>query len=75
MNLESNLSISEIIARHFVGLFAGVVGGFLGHYVSPVFYVFVPLAPILILTAILGWCPIYSLLGVNHLKNTHSPAK
>jgi hypothetical protein len=66
MKIEGNLSVTDIISRHFAGMFIGIIGGFLGYYVAPVFYVLLPIAPILILTAILGWCPIYALLGINH---------
>jgi Protein of unknown function (DUF2892) len=69
MKFEGNLDMKEIIIRHFLGLFLGIAGGFLGHYVSPVFYVLVAFSPIMILTAILGWCPIYSLMGINHLNH------
>jgi hypothetical protein len=70
MKFENNLSMVEIIVRHFLGLIVGVAGGFLGHYVASIFYVLVPLAPILIVTAILGWCPIYAIMGINHAKNS-----
>ena len=66
MKLEHNLSFTEIIGRHFLGMFFAILGGFLGHYVSPIFYILVGFAPVLILTAILGWCPLYGLLRINH---------
>lgn len=71
MNFEYNLSFTEIIMRHILGLFLGVIGGFLAYYVSPVFIIIAALAPISILTAILGWCPIYMLLRINHAPHTH----
>jgi hypothetical protein len=72
MKIEGNLSITDIISRHFAGLLIAIIGGFLGHYVSPIFYVLVIASPILIVTAILGWCPIYTLLGVNHTVKAKS---
>ena len=71
MNFDYNLSFIEIIFRHFIGLFLGVIGGFLAYYVSPVFLIVAALAPVSILTAILGWCPIYMFLGINHADLTH----
>ncbi len=71
MKIEYNLSFEEIIIRHILGLFLGIIGGFLAYYVSPVFLVIAAFSPILILTAILGWCPIYMLLGINHAPQTH----
>jgi Protein of unknown function (DUF2892) len=70
MKFENNLSMVEIIVRHFAGLLVGVAGGFLGHYVSSIFYLLVPIAPVLILTAILGWCPLYAILGINSTKHS-----
>ena len=69
MKFDNNLNITEIVSRHFLGLFFGILGGFLGHYVAPAFYALAALAPVLILTAILGWCPLYALMGVNHAKD------
>jgi hypothetical protein len=61
-----NLSFPEIISRHLLGMFIGIIGGFLSYYVSPIFIVVAAISPVLILTAILGWCPIYQFLGINH---------
>ena len=71
MNFEYNLSFTEIIVRHILGLFLGVIGGFLAYYVSPMFIIIAALAPVSILTGILGWCPIYMFLGINHAPQTH----
>lgn len=71
MKFEGNLNFTEVISRHFAGAFVAVLGGFLGHYVAPIFYVLVPIAPVLILTAILGWCPLFDLLNVNHASKSH----
>jgi Protein of unknown function (DUF2892) len=61
-----NLSVGEIISRHLLGMFIGIIGGFLSYYVSPVFLIVAAISPLLILTAILGWCPVYQSLGINH---------
>ena len=66
MKIEYNLSISEIISRHLSGMFLGIIGGFLGYYIAPVFFIIAALTPVMILTAILGWSPLYSLLKINH---------
>ena len=71
MNLDYNLSFTEIVMRHFLGMFLGIIGGFFAYYVSPVFILIAVLAPISILTAILGWCPIYAYLGINHANPVH----
>jgi hypothetical protein len=70
MTFQGNLSITDIVSRDFAGMFIAILGGFLGYYVAPIFYVLVPIAPALILTAILGWCPIYALFGINHAVRT-----
>jgi hypothetical protein len=70
MKIEYNLSMTEIILRHFIGMFLGIVGGFLSYYVSPIFIIIAALAPLTILTAILGWCPIYQLMGINHAEHS-----
>lgn len=69
MKIEYNLSISEIIGRHLLGMFLGIVGGFLGYYIAPVFFIIAALTPVMILTAILGWSPLYSLLKINHASH------
>jgi Protein of unknown function (DUF2892) len=70
MKIEGNLSITDIISRHFAGMFIAIISGFLGYYVAPIFYVLLPIAPMLILTAILGWCPVFALFGINHAYRT-----
>jgi ABC-type polysaccharide/polyol phosphate export permease len=66
MKVEYNLSILEIVVRHILGMLLCIIGGFLGYYVSPVFFVITIFSPILILTSILGWCPLYSIMKINH---------
>jgi hypothetical protein len=68
MKIENNIGLVEIIARHFAGMLTTILGGFLGYYVHPVFFVLAPIGPVLIVTALLGFCPLYSLLGINHAK-------
>ncbi|NJN33231.1 MAG: DUF2892 domain-containing protein [Saprospiraceae bacterium] len=63
MKIEYNLSITEIIVRHISGMMLGIVGGFLAYYVSPVFLIIAAFAPIMILTAIWGWCPLKSIFN------------
>ncbi len=69
MKFEYNLSISEVIGHHIAGMLLGIIGGFLGYYVMPVFFVISAFTPVLILTAILGWNPLYSLLKINHASH------
>ena len=66
MKFQTNLSMKDNIYRFFAGMIIAIAGGFLGYYVSSVFYILVPVAPILFLTAILGWCPIFEIMGINH---------
>ncbi|MBL7816552.1 MAG: DUF2892 domain-containing protein [Saprospiraceae bacterium] len=66
MKFQTNLSMLENIYRFFGGMLIALLGGFLGHYVSSIFFILVPVAPILFITAILGWCPLYELMGINH---------
>ncbi len=66
MKFETNLSMLENIFRFFAGMIIAILGGFLGFYVASVFYILVPVVPVLFITAILGWCPIYELMGINH---------
>ena len=69
MKIEYNLSISEIISRHLLGMLLCIIGGFLGYYIAPVFFIIAALTPVMILTAILGWSPLYSLLKINHASH------
>ena len=61
MRIENNLSMIEIIIRHFLGMGLAILGGFLGYYISPVFFIIAVFGPVLIFTAILGWCPLKGL--------------
>lgn len=64
----TNLSMMENIVRLFAGMIIAIVGGFLGFYVASIFFILVPIAPFLFITAIIGWCPIYELMGINHAE-------
>ncbi len=66
MRFEYNLSFPEIFLRHFLGMMIAILSGILTYYVSPFFLALTIFSPILILTGILGWCPIYSLMHINH---------
>ncbi len=57
-----NLSFTEIVMRHYMMMGMGILAGVLH-------------APLLMLlafpfffTGILGWCPVYEALGINHHK-------
>lgn len=72
MKFETNLSMMDNIQRFFAGMIIAILGGFLGFYVSSFFYILVPISPVLFITAILGWCPIYEMMGINHAqKKSH----
>ena len=71
MKFETNLSMKDNIVRFFAGMLIAIIGGFLGHYVASVFYVLVPISPFLFITAILGWSPLYEIMGIDH---AHSKA-
>ncbi len=70
MKFESNLNIVDVITRHFAGMLVCIAGGFLGYYVAPVFYMLVPLGPVWIFTAIVGWSPAFALLHINHIHQS-----
>ena len=63
MKFEYNLGFTEIVARMFLGMALCILGGSLAHFISAFFIVFSFIGFILIITAILGWCPIYDLMG------------
>ncbi len=63
MNFEYNLGFTEIVARLFLGMSLCILGGSLAHYFSAFFIVLSFIGFVLIITAILGWCPIYDLMG------------
>jgi hypothetical protein len=69
MKVEYNLSILEIVGRQLLGMMLGIIGGFLGFYVAPAFFIIAAFSPIMILSAILGWCPLYSLMNINHASH------
>ncbi len=58
MRVAHNLDVPDIITRHFLGMFFAIIGGFLGYYVAPIFFIIAALSPMVILTAIWGWCPL-----------------
>ena len=70
MSLEYNLSFTEIIFRHFLGVLFAVLGGFLAYYVSLYFLILTIFTPYFIITATLGWSPVFSLLHINHASKS-----
>ncbi len=64
--MEYNLSYKEVLFRYLL-MAAIVIAGGLMHSL-PVMLVGLPF----FLTAILGWCPLYAMVGINHAqKSSH----
>ncbi len=58
--MEYNLSYPEVLFRYFLMAVMVILGGVL--HSMPMMLLGLPF----FLTGILGWCPIYTLLGINH---------
>ncbi|CAN5390260.1 hypothetical protein BH09BAC1_BH09BAC1_06820 [soil metagenome] len=61
--MEYNLSYTEVLFRYLLMAVMVIVGGVMG--MLPIMLLGLPF----FLTGILGWCPIYSALGINHAYN------
>ena len=66
MKFEYNLSFQEIYIRYVLMVVIAIVAGFAAAYISQFFFVFLAAVPVLFLTAITGWCPIYEILKINN---------
>jgi len=55
-----NLSIKDVYLRYVLMAFFVILGGVL--HMIPVMLLGMPI----FVTAILGWCPIYQAMGINH---------
>ena len=75
MKFENNLSLLDALNRHIAGMLVAIISGFLGRYVAPVFYYLLPLAPYLIVTAIVGWSPIVAIKRAKRASENRSPAR
>ena len=64
--MEYNLSFNEVIGRYALMMTIVIIGGFTGHI--SVMLLGIPF----FLTGLLGWCPIYTVLGINHAVKTDS---
>jgi hypothetical protein len=60
MKFHVNMNFKDIAARYGMVMLVGIVGGVLQSI--PIMALAIPL----FLTAILGWCPIYQALGIDH---------
>lgn len=67
--MEMNLSIYDIAVRYVLMGACGIIGALTGHYWLMVIGV------VFFLTAILGICPIYTLLGINNSKKAKDDYK
>lgn len=65
MRFEPNLSIQEATFRYVIMMIFPIVGGLLGSL--PIMLLGIPF----FLTAILGYCPIYDALGIDHSGKEH----
>ena len=60
MNLHPNLNFMDIGIRYAMVMLIGIVGGLLNSL--PIMALAIPF----FMTAILGYCPIYTVLGIDH---------
>ena len=58
--MEYNLSVKDVVFRYLLMMAVVIIGGVLGKlWIMIIGLVF-------FLTALLGWCPIFQVLGINH---------
>lgn len=57
-----NLNLKEVMVRYAIMMLIIIIGGLMGNI-----WIMLLGMPVF-LTAILGWCPIYQVLGINHAE-------
>lgn len=62
--MDYNLSYTEVLVRYALMAAMVIIGGLL--HSLPIMLIGLPF----FLTGILGWCPIYTMLGINHAHQT-----
>jgi hypothetical protein len=64
--MEYNLSFYDVVGRYAIMMVVVILGGIL--HSLPVMLLALPFFA----TALLGWCPLYKMLGINHaVKDNH----
>lgn len=61
--MDQNLSLKEITYRYFIMMAIVITGGLLTNIWIMVAGIFI------FFTCITAWCPLYSMLGINHADN------
>ena len=62
--MEYNLSLNEIIGRYFAMLLLVIIGGVMHSLL------FMLIGMPFFITGLLGWCPVYQVLHINHAVKT-----
>ncbi len=62
--MDHNLSYKDVLFRYFLMAAMVITGGVL--HALPVMLMGLPF----FLTGILGWCPVYTVLGINHANKS-----
>jgi hypothetical protein len=65
MRFEPNLSVKESVFRYVLMMIFPILGGLLGSI--PLMILGIPF----FLTGMLGYCPIYDAMGIDHSKKEH----
>jgi hypothetical protein len=64
--MDYNLSYKEVLLRYFLMMIVVITGGLL--HSLPIMLLGLPF----FLTGVLGWCPLYTMFGINHAaKSNH----
>ncbi len=67
--MKYNLSFTEVVFRYVGLMFSGILFGITLNYF------FIVLTVAFFITAIMGWCPIYQLMGIDHFGKTKEQEK
>ena len=62
--MEYNLSFYEVIGRYALMMLIVIIGGIM--HSLPIMILAIPFFT----TGLLGWCPLYQILGINHAVKT-----
>lgn len=65
MNFHINMNFKDIALRYAIVMVLTITGGLM--HSLPLMILAIPF----FLTAMLGWCPLYSLLGIHHDMDRH----
>jgi hypothetical protein len=68
--MKKNLGALDKVLRFFFG----IAGGLLVYYeviTGPLSFILLVVVAVLLLTALIGFCPLYGFLGINSCKSRH----